>query len=381
MKMRLLGKTGLQVSELSLGGLFVASFASPLEEASAAVSRALDLGINYIDTAPMYGNSEEVLGKSLVGEERPLILSTKIGGRPEPFEPQNADCLLASVEESLRLLGRENIDILMIHEPNRPGQYDSWSDRENFTGPVLDVLARLKEEGKIRFTGIGGTTTHELARLISTGRFDVALIAYNYSLLWREAQIEAIPASARYWTGIILGSPLQQGALARRYDEQIANGAPWMSKPRRDQFKALYRYLDEIDMSIAEVGLRFCLSNFRRFDCSLRSKLGREGGAKRGRCAKRIIAGQDHAAPGRDCSNGSIPPVRGAVRNGLDIWDHRARTRGLGRLDKNRLVTVSRNMQEGNKRSRPRLPGLLVAVALSDFFVVLTSRHKSLQGR
>lgn len=84
MRERTLGKTGLAVSELALGGLFVASFASPLERAKATVTRALDLGINYIDTAPTYGNSKEVLGACLAGERRPLILSTKLGGRPQP---------------------------------------------------------------------------------------------------------------------------------------------------------------------------------------------------------------------------------------------------------------------------------------------------------
>jgi aryl-alcohol dehydrogenase-like predicted oxidoreductase len=259
--MRTLGRTGLRVSELALGGLFVASFASPLERAKATVSRALDLGINYVDTAPTYGNSEEVLGKALEGERRPLILSTKLGGRPQPFKPQDRSCLLASVEESLRLLGREAIDILMIHEPDRPGQYDWWSDWDNFTGPVLDVLDELKKKGTIRFTGLGGTTTHELARIIRTGRFDVALIAYNYSLLWREAQNEDIPAAREMNMGVVLGSPLQQGALSRRFDDQIERGAPWMSKPRREQFRALYAYLDEIGIPIAEVGLRFALAN------------------------------------------------------------------------------------------------------------------------
>ena len=61
--------------------------------------------------------------------------------------------------------------------------------------------------------------------------------------------------------GIIIGSPLQQGSLARRYDEQVKNGAPWLSSPRRKQFLALYEFLDEIDVPIAELGLRFVLSN------------------------------------------------------------------------------------------------------------------------
>jgi len=261
MQERILGKTGLAVSEVALGGLFVASFASPLDRARRTVSRALDLGITYVDTAPTYGNSEEVLGACLGDERRPLILSTKLGGRPQPFKPQDRDCLMASVQESLRLLRRSQVDILMVHEPDRPGQYDWWTDWEKVEGPVLDVLEELKARGTIRFTGIGGTTCHELAHVIRSGRFDVVLTAYNYSLLWREAELEVIPAARDLGMGIILGSPLQQGALSRRYDEQIARGASWLSKPRREQFRALYTFLDEIAMPIDEVGLRSVLSN------------------------------------------------------------------------------------------------------------------------
>jgi aryl-alcohol dehydrogenase-like predicted oxidoreductase len=61
--------------------------------------------------------------------------------------------------------------------------------------------------------------------------------------------------------GIVVGSPLQQGALARRYDEQIENGARWMSAPRRAQYRELYKFLDEIDILLPELGLRFVLSN------------------------------------------------------------------------------------------------------------------------
>lgn len=249
------------MSELSLGGLFVASFASPLEKARATVSRALDVGITYIDTAPTYGNSEEVLGKVLAGEKRPFLLSTKLGGRPQPFKPRDRDCLHASVEESLRLLGRSTIDILMIHEPDRPGQYDWWTDGDGVDGPVLEVLDELKRSGTIRYTGVGGTTAYELARFVRSGKFDVVLTAYNYSLLWREALLEIFPAAREKHAGVILGSPLQQGALSRRYDEEIRHGAAWLSKPRREQLLALYDLLDEAGLDIAEAGLRFALTN------------------------------------------------------------------------------------------------------------------------
>lgn len=261
MKKRILGRTGLKVGELALGGLFVSSLGGEFEQGRAAVRRAIELGVNYIDTAPGYGNSEEVIGKVLKDIAQPIILSTKLGGRPHPFRPQDRDCLLASVEESLRLLHRDMIDILMIHEPDRPGQYDWWSDWENFNGPVLDVLDELKKKGVIRFSGLGGTTVYEMARIIRTGRFDVVLTAYNYSLLWREAENDLIPSARANNMGIIVGSPLQQGALARRYDDQMRHGAPWMSPPRREQFKSLYALSDEVGMSLPEMGLRFVISN------------------------------------------------------------------------------------------------------------------------
>ncbi len=257
-----LGKTGIEVSRLAFGGLFVASFAQAEEEAVKAVHKALDLGINYIDTAPGYGNSEEVLGKALKGVTKPLVISTKLGGRPQPFKPQDKTCLRASIEESLRLLGRDVIDLLMIHEPDRPGQYDWWTDMVKVEGPVLELLAELKAEGKIRFAGLGGTTTTEMAHICRSGKFDVVLTAFNYSLLYREAALEVIPAAKAAGMGVIVGSPLQQGALACRYDEQLKSPAAyWVSKMRREQFQSLYAFCDEIGMSLPELGIRFVLSN------------------------------------------------------------------------------------------------------------------------
>lgn len=262
MQQAVLGRTGLKVSKLALGGLFVASFVSELEQAKKAVRRALDLGINYIDTAPGYGNSEEVLGKSLNEVGKPFILSTKLGGRPKPFLPQDKACLMASVEESMKLLGRDSIDILMVHEPDRPGQYDWWTDWQDVNGPVLEFLQELKKKGVVKFIGLGGTTTCELAHLVRSGKFDVVLTAFNYSLLWREAAIEVIPAAKEKNVGVIVGSPLQQGALARRFDATINDPKVyWLSKPRREQFKKLYAFLDECGLPLPELALRFVISN------------------------------------------------------------------------------------------------------------------------
>ena len=262
MEKRVLGCTGLEVGVVGMGGLFVSQHGGQSrEDVRRAVWRALELGVNYVDTAPGYLDSEEVLGYALEGAPQLYYLSTKLGGRPSPFDAQDASALRRSVEESLRLLRRDSIDILIIHEPDRPGQYDWWRDRVRYEGPVNDVLDRLKDEGLIRFTGLGGTTAYELPPIIATGRYDVVLTAFNYSLLWREATIEVLPECARQGVGVIAGSPLQQGALAKRYDEEIRSGARWLSTPRREQYRRLYALVDEVGIPLPELALRFVLSN------------------------------------------------------------------------------------------------------------------------
>jgi aryl-alcohol dehydrogenase-like predicted oxidoreductase len=261
MEKRILGRTGLEVSVLGMGGLFVSSAGGRNRaDGRNAIRRALELGVNYVDTAPSYGNSEEVVGEALDGVLQPHYLSTKIGGRPQPFDPKDKQCLRQSVEESLRLLKRDTIDILMVHEPDRPGQYDWWTSHETFDGPVCELLAELKEEGIVRFTGLGGTTAHQLPAIMATGVYDVVLAAQNYSLLWREAAISIFPEAKRQNMGIVIGAPLQQGALSRRHAE-VETGAWWLSRPRQEQFKALYEFLDEIELSLPEARIRTVISN------------------------------------------------------------------------------------------------------------------------
>ncbi len=262
MDYRTLGRTELEVSLLGMGGLFVSrAGGDDRERAYEAVHRALELGVNFVDTAPSYLDSEEVLGEALAGVSRPVILSTKLGGRPQPFDARNLDHLEYSFAQSLKLLGRDAVDILMVHEPDRPGQSDWWTDWESFTGPVTEYLAELKAEGLIRFTGLGGTTAYVMAGICATGQYDVVLTAFNYSLLWREASIAVIPEAVRQNMGLIIGSPLQQGWLARRFDEEVGSGAKWLSPSRREQFRALYGLLDELGMPITDLAIRWVISN------------------------------------------------------------------------------------------------------------------------
>ena len=261
MNFRTLGKTGITVSEIGLGGLFTSGLGPGFEESKRAVFKALDLGINFIDTAPGYADSEAVLGRILRDVKIPIVLSTKLGGRPLPFEPQNAAALRSSVEESLNLLGREVIDILIIHEPDRPQQYNWWSDPAKAYGPVIDVLQDLKNRGVIRHTGLGGTTTTEMSHYLRQGDFDVLLTAFNYSAVFQEAKHELLPEATGKKMGIILGSVLQQGALGRRYDAVLSQKPAWLSKPRQQQIRRFYDILDRHGLPIVEACLRFALSN------------------------------------------------------------------------------------------------------------------------
>ncbi|MGA2548105.1 MAG: aldo/keto reductase [Rectinemataceae bacterium] len=262
MVMRSLGRTGLEVSGLSLGAAFVTRGEDGPSGSTAIIGEALDAGINLIDTSADYGDSEAAVGKALRGEKRRVIISTKIGPRSKNFDPKNEKQLRKCVETSLRLLHRDVIDILMIHEPDRPGQIDWWEDLRNFRGPVIDTMNRLKDSGVIRFIGLGGTTAYEIVPIIATGAFDVVLSAFNYSLLWREAGIELIPEAKREGMGIMLGSPTQQGWLAHRWDEKIEKAnSRWLNKPRREQFKELYRLVDESGIPVPELALRWALMN------------------------------------------------------------------------------------------------------------------------
>lgn len=259
MKKRILGRTGLEVGELSLGGAFVAGGEGGFAGAVPVVRRALELGFNLADTSADYGDSEAALGAALHEIGKPCIVSTKLGPKGPDFDPKDKKHLRWIVEESLRLLHRDVIDILMIHEPDRPGQFDWYEDGVSFRGPVVELLNELKQEGLIRFTGLGGTTAYAMARIMATGEYDVVLTAFNSSPLWREAFISVIPEARKQNMGILLASPTQQGWLAQRFDDAIDNGALFLSPPRRAQFKALYELCDEAGIEIPVLCLRWAL--------------------------------------------------------------------------------------------------------------------------
>ena len=223
--------------------------------------RAVELGVNAIDTAPAYADSEATVGQALKGIDAPLIITTKLGGRPQPFHPQDINGLRQSVDESLRLLGQDHIDILMVHEPDRPQQYPWWTNYDPLDGPALQLMEELKAAGKIRHTGLAGTTVTEMTSLVGSDRFDVVLTAFNYNVLFREARDTVIAAATKHDMGIVLGSALGQGFLTRRADTEVRAKPIWLAEVRQKQLLAYYELLNEAGMSAVELCLRFAIAN------------------------------------------------------------------------------------------------------------------------
>jgi aryl-alcohol dehydrogenase-like predicted oxidoreductase len=189
MKYRVLGRTGLRVSEIgfgcgNVGGLMVRG--SPGEQLD-AVRHALALGINYFDTAPQYGDgqSELNLGRVLKEVKNPLMVATKVSVGPTDVGQLKAT-VQTSVEMSLRRLGRDAVDVLQIHTPivlERGGGTGGWSlsiEDVLGTGGVADAFESIRSRGLVRFlgfTGLGDTTA--VHQVVASGRFDVVQVYYN----------------------------------------------------------------------------------------------------------------------------------------------------------------------------------------------------------
>jgi L-galactose dehydrogenase/L-glyceraldehyde 3-phosphate reductase len=183
MQTRRLGRTGLEVSVLgfgcgAVGGLMVNGSAADQER---AVARALELGINYFDTAAMYGNgqSERNLGRVLKSLKPNLYLGTKV--RVPPAERRNiAAAVTASLEASLQRLQRDHVDLFQLHNHILTEESDADLTPEIVLGEVVPAFARLREQGKTRFCGITAVgDTAALHRVADSRAFDTAQVSYN----------------------------------------------------------------------------------------------------------------------------------------------------------------------------------------------------------
>jgi aryl-alcohol dehydrogenase-like predicted oxidoreductase len=185
----------------------------PQDEAESirTIHTALDLGVNWIDTAPFYGwgRAEEVVGRALRGRDDVLVF-TKCGTFPDAERGDRMDlspeAIRTDVEASLRRLQRDRVDLLQLHDVDRSTPIeDSWSE-----------VQRLIAEGKVRHGGISNHPAADVERALEVG--PVGALQYQYSLLHRDTEAEILPLAVDRGIGLLAWSPLASGFLADGFD-------------------------------------------------------------------------------------------------------------------------------------------------------------------
>ncbi|MDP6110808.1 MAG: aldo/keto reductase [Planctomycetota bacterium] len=204
MNYRTFGRTGWEVSEVSLGGAYLkgSNPESEQENANGIVRRAKELGINYIDTAPLYGNSEILLGEALVGLHDDFIIATKAGFDPDPFDYRSGT-VLRSIERSLERLRISRLSLVQIHEVNLAGWESIMSE-----GGALEGLRIAQKQGMCERIGITSRAIPLLARLAETGEFDTVLVYRDYHPGNQLSAEQVIPAAHSRQMGIVIATPL-----------------------------------------------------------------------------------------------------------------------------------------------------------------------------
>jgi aryl-alcohol dehydrogenase-like predicted oxidoreductase len=228
---RFLGASGLQVSAIGLGtmtfgsgtGRFGAIGSTHGDEAQRLVDFAIDRGVTLFDTSDNYsgGDSEIVLGQALGAKRSRIVVATKAFGRTGPGEHDiglSRRHLIAACEDSLRRLGTDWIDLYQVHN------YDSLVPAEE----TLRALEDLIRAGKVRYIGCSNHYAWQLAKALGLS----ALMGLNryvsqqilYSLLYRQAEHELLPAALDHGVGSLIYSPLAQGYLTGKFARKGANG-------------------------------------------------------------------------------------------------------------------------------------------------------------
>jgi len=243
MEFRPLGSTGVQVSELCLGAMMFGEWGTrDHDESIRIIHRALEAGINFIDTADVYsaGESEEIVGKAIAGRRDQVVLATKVHSPmgEDPNQRGNGRrWIVAEVESSLRRLGTDWIDLYQIH------RYDPAVDLEVTLGALTDLV----RAGKVRYVGhstwpvsaiVEAQWTSE-RRVLERFRTEQP----TYSMLTRGVEKDVLPTCARYGMGVLSYSPLAGGWLSGRYRGD-GRSEP-MSPARR-------RLADRFDLSLPE---------------------------------------------------------------------------------------------------------------------------------
>jgi aryl-alcohol dehydrogenase-like predicted oxidoreductase len=257
MKLRRLGGTNLQASEIALGTVELGldygipghgEHTRPSEpEAIRLLNEALDLGVTFIDTARIYGNSEEIIGKALKYRRGEYILATKIG----PFDacdlesPTLRDRVWKSVETSMRMLETDYVDLLMIHSAS--------VEVIRKADELLETLHAMQQQGKVRYVG---ASVYEEAGPEALRRDEFQCLQVPYNALDRLAEKTILPAASEEGVGIVARSVLLKGAITSRYRE-----LPDDLSELKAAAASLERLADASGMSLPEMAFRYVLSS------------------------------------------------------------------------------------------------------------------------
>jgi aryl-alcohol dehydrogenase-like predicted oxidoreductase len=209
MEQRALGRPGLTVSAIGLGGMGFSQGYGPADDSQsrAVIRAALDLGVTFLDTAMSYGtgHNEELIGTAIAGRRDEVVLASKFGIVRGPRGVQldgHPGHVRGYCEASLARLGTDHLDLYYLH------RVDPQVPVEETIGAMADLVAA----GQVRHLGISECTAGELDRAVAV--HPVTAVQFEWSLTWREAEDEIVPAARRLGVGLVAYSPLGRGLLA-----------------------------------------------------------------------------------------------------------------------------------------------------------------------
>ena len=258
--MRPLGRTGMNVTPIGLGGAWLGhtSDGSDEETAVATVLRALELGVNLIDTSPAYirGESERYIGTALEewrkrgGRREDVVISTKTGTRIRPAD-YSADGTRWSIEKSLELLKTDYIDVALVHDPGDLAPVVA-------PGGALEALKEFRESGVVRAIGLG-VRSHEFhRRLIETDDCEVSLTYGDFNLLDQSAAEGVLKTAAVHGVGIFNGMAMGYGLLSG--NKPLNNAGP---ANRFQRAHDLWEWTESLGINLLSLNLQFCMRETR----------------------------------------------------------------------------------------------------------------------
>jgi L-galactose dehydrogenase len=254
MEYRKLGRTDLQVSLLGFGTAPLGDVYGTTEpsEGKRAVHFAIESGINFFDSSPYYGLtlSEERLGQALVGWRDKVVLATKCGRYGLDAFDFSAARVTASVDESLRRLRTDYIDLFQAHDVE-------FGDVDQIIHETVPAMRKIQEQGKVRYIGITGYPLKTLVRIAEAVPVDTILSYSRYNLMITDMDDVLTPFAKKHGIGLINAAGLHMGILTQE-------GAPAWHPAPQEVHRAARKAADlcrERGADIAEVAIRFCLEH------------------------------------------------------------------------------------------------------------------------